>query len=656
MRKNNIFLRIAAGVLIWSGLTTTQSCNFLDIDQYIHDLPSMDSVFMNKENTLKYLAGVYNYLPDDGNPLSSGSPWIPVADESICVYREADGKAYFNYFSNDNMSAYDKYFQKWAPYYEGIRNASVFLQRVSECEELTPVQLRELMGEAYFLRAYFYFELMKEYGPVPIAPLDGFSLDTPMEDLLVARNTWDECIQFVVDELNKAAENLPENRADIDFGKPTRGAAYAVMSRLLLYNASPLFNGGSTIFSDFVDKRTGKPYFNTEKKNEKWAEAAWAAKKVIVSGQYELYSENADQNTPALPVGFSAEDKRDFPDGAAGIDPFKSYKHLFDGTVQTSDNDEVIFGRPKTELVGWVKSLAPFSMGGKGASYFNVTQELVDAYYMADGRDHNNSSAEYPYNISDFSAAPEQFSGYLIPSGTNGMYLNREARFYTTVGFCNSQYYGTSTTEASIKNFPCLFFASDKNGMKSSGDNSGVYCMTGYLCRKYLHNEDNFQYNGLVRYKMWMMYRLAEVYLTYAEALNELNGSYTVNNESFSRNPSEIRKYFNMIRFRAGLPGMTAAEAQDQEKVREMIRRERQVELAWEGHRYFDCRRWLIADVQENKKIRGMDVSKDGNDFYNEVVVNRSFVFKTFTKRQYFWPIPQDEITRNPNLVQSPGW
>lgn len=662
--KNNIFLRIATGVALWCGIGSTQSCSFLDIDQYIYDLPSMDSVFMRKETTLQYLANVYSFLPDDGYPMSSsGTPWIPVADECVCTYQEADGRAYFNYFSNDNMSAYDKYFQRWAPYYQGIRNAGVFLMRVKDCEELSSTQLKELIGEAHFLRAYFYFELMKAYGPVPLAPREGFSLDTPMEELLVPRNTWDQCVSFVKEELMLAAENLPETRPDIDFGKPTKGAAYAVLSRFALYDASPLYNGNS-MFSDFTNKKTGVPYFNSVANNGKWAEAAWAAKQVIESGQYELYRVDADRNTPELPAGFSEEDKRNFPDGAGGIDPLRSYKQLFDGTVQASDNKEVIFGVPSTGLKSWVRYMAPYIMGDKGASTFNITQELVDAYYMVDGRTPENPSSQYPCDNSVFSPQDILFSGYKIPSGTNGWYLNREARFYATVGFCNSQYYGTSTTNTSRKDFPCLFYADDsKNGMNIVISNTGrddQYCMTGYLCRKYMHNEDNFQDNGLVRHKIWMTYRLAEIYLNYAEALNELNGSYTVNNEGFSRNAAEIRRYFNLVRFRAGLPGMTVAESQDQAVVRQLIRRERQVELAWEGQRYFDCRRWLIADEQENKPIYGVDVTQKAankTSFFRKVVVKpKTYIFKTFTKRQYFWPIPQDEIVRNPNLSQSPNW
>lgn len=656
--NKKIFFRIMTTVMLGWTLLTNQSCDYLEIDQYINDLPTLDSVFQRRETTLQYLANVYSFLPDGGDP----QPWVPVSDE--CLYTKRDQySGCYNYFSNNTMSAYDKYFDMWAKYYQGIRNASIFLRRVYECQDMTSIQIKESVGEAHFLRAYFYFELMKEYGPVPLAPRDGFALDTPMDELLVPRNTWAECVDFIVEELNSAIANLPENRPNIEFGKPTKGAAYAMMSRLLLYNASPLFNG-NTSYADFYNRKTGEPYFDPEYKEVKWAEAAWAALQVIKNPDYELFYVKADQYTPTLPSTMGAEDKRPYPDGAGEIDPYKSYSQLFNGTIQVSDNKEVIFGRPASGITKWVREMAPFHMGDKGSSLYNITQKLVDAYYTVDGRTIDNPSPEYPCDNRLESTTESTFSGYKLPAGTNGWYLNREARFYATVGFCNSYYYGLSTINSSKKNFVCKFFVDDPyNGKTSVMSNSGAnnaYCMTGYLCRKFLHDEDHFVNGGLVRHKIWMEYRLAEIYLNYVEALNELTGSHTVNGEVISRNPEEIRKYFNMIRHRVGLPGISADIAANPEKVRELVRRERQIELAWEGHRYFDVRRWKIADVEENEPIYGVDINQPANNkeqFYTRVVVReKDYTFKVFTKRQNFWPIPNDEIVRNPNLTQSPGW
>lgn len=656
MNYRKIFKLVIGG---FTGLILgfVQSCDYLEIDQYINDLPTLDSVFQRRETTMEYLANVYSFLPDGGSP--QDVPWIAIADECLCTYQ--DGAAYFNYFSNNNMSAYSGYFNRWASYYQGIRNASVFLKRVSECEELTPIQLKEFIGEAHFLRAYFYFELMKEYGPVPLAPEEGYPLDTQMDKLLVPRNSWDECVDFVMNDLTRAVENLPEIRPSTDFGKPTKGAAYAVMARLLLYSASPLFNG-NTSYADFTDRKTGEPYINPVYDDSKWAKAAWAALQVIESGNYELYHVAADEHTPALPASISEADKANFPEGAGGIDPYKSYSQLFNGAILASDNKEVIFGIPTSGITTWVQQMAPFYMGDKGSSSFNITQKLVDAYYMVDGNRQDEASLEYPCDNSIYSGEIN-FSGYKIPANTNGWYLNREARFYATVGFCNSFYYGISTT-GDMKNFECGFYYDDpyngKQAVQSNSSTTDKYCMTGYLCRKFLHNEDNFQKNGIVRHKIWIDYRLAEIYLNYVEALNELKSSHMVYNVNISREPSLIQKYFNLVRHRAGLPGITLADAGNYEKMKELIRLERQIELAWEGHRYFDVRRWKIAEKEENDPVQGVDINQTAANkelFYKKVVVReKTYTFKSFSRRQYFWPIPNDEIVRNSNLVQSPGW
>lgn len=662
--KRNKLIKIGAVAFWIMSIISTHSCDYLDIDPYINDLPTLDSVFQRRETTREYLANVYSYLPDYSNPANNqGVPWVPVSDECLCTIQDIYHN-YYNYFSNNNMSSYDEYFVRWPEYYKGIRNAGIFLKRVYECKELTSIELKEMIGEAHFLRAYFYFELMKEYGPVPLAPEEGWALDTPMADLLVSRNTWDECVDFVVKDLKAAVENLPETQPDVDFGRPTQGAAYAVMSRLLLYSASPLFNG-NTAYNDFVNVKTKEPFISQTKDPSKWAKAAWAAKKVIESGRYELYTVPADEDTPAIPSTISNEFRGNYPNGIGGIDPYKSYSQLFNGTVQAPDNKEIIFGRGSNDLGTWVQNMMPYQMGDRGSCIYNVTQKLVDAYYMVDGRTIDDASAEYPYDNSYYSTREQSFSGYKIPSNTNGWYLNREARFYATVGFNNCYYYGISTTNSQKKDFICRFYVDDYNNGKdqvmSNSSTKDQYCMTGYLCRKYLHDEDSNQENGLIRHKVWMDYRLAEIYLNYAEALNELQeNTYEVEGETFSRNPDEIRKYFNMVRFRAGLPGMTASEANDYKTVQDLIRRERQIELAWEGHRYFDVRRWKIADVEENEPIYGVDINQRSNNkelFHQKTVVKEAeYTYKSFIKRQNFWPIPHDEITRNPNLVQSPGW
>lgn len=659
MIKRFIYLPL---IVLATGLSTCfiQSCNYLDIDQYINDMQSLDTVFQKKGLTEQFLYNVYSYLPNPGSSWEYDDkggrfvPWVLCSDEAFDVSNSPA-----NAFSNNLFSAANNGYSRWKKYYEGIRNANIFIQRSPECKELTTLQLREYMGEAMFLKAYFYFELMKQYGPVCLVPETGFTLDQPIEEILVSRNKWDECSDYVDKILQEAALRLPDNRPSSDFGKPTSGAALAVRSRLLLYSASLLFNG-NTSYADFVDKKTGAPYISQKKEESKWAAAAIAAKQVIEKG-YELVTVKANNKTPQLPKNVKSDPDfyNQYPNGAAGIDHYLSYANIFNGSITGSKNPEIIFAMP---TIGIDKYCAPNKM--RGYSSYNIPQKLVDAYYMVNGKtiEEGGNDPDYPYGT-EKSSSPIYFSEYTLPSNVHGWYLNREMRFYATVGFNRSYYVGSSTTLKGYKDFSAEFFVDGNCSDKIAGQWMGDrfrYCMTGYLCRKFQHPEDVFggTYYGTVKSKVWADYRLAEIYLNYVEALNELSNSHTIDKYTVSRDPAEIKKYFNLIRYRAGLPGISLTEIDDVEHVRKLIQRERQIELAWEGLRYFDVRRWKIANDEENGYVTGMAVNqKEDSGFYRVVQVREvSYAYKNFTMRKNFWPLPLDETTKNTNLVQNPGW
>ena len=163
--------------------------------------------------------------------------------------------------------------------------------------------------------------------------------------------------------------------------------------------------------------------------------------------------------------------------------------------------------------------------------------------------------------------------------------------------------------------------------------------MTGYLCRKWLHEEDSYEDNGLIRNKVWMDYRLAEIYLNYAEALNEASGPV-----------DDVYTYVDLIRKRSGLPGLPKGLSKDE--MRQRIRHERQVELALETHRYFDCNRWKISD--QVKAVHGMDINARDDTFFKRTWVEDR-VFEA--PKHYLWPFHQEEVNKAPDIfVQNPGW
>ncbi len=648
-----------------------QSCDFLDIDPYISDLFTLDTVFTKKEYVQKYLNNVYSYLIDYGSPAGTASntqPWTLISDEGVACYKR--GTHIYNYFCNNEMTSESTApFDRWNYFYEGIRRTNTFLQRVNECTEVSALQRAEWTGEATFVKAMIYFELMLAYGPVPIVPDVSVSFDTPIDQMMVGRSTWDECSDYVAGLLESAIKMLPTQVKDnAEVGKAVKESAMAVLSRLTLYTASPLYNGDNAEFSDFTNS-AGVPYLNPVKDTEKWAKAAAAAKQLVDLKPNDLYVVAKMDNTPDLPV--PAAEQADFPNGVGGIDPYHSYSDMFTGECAlSSSNREILFSRQNSAINAMNRYCAPGMINGWSA--FFVPQSMVDAFYMADGRTTQDASNEYPYEAgyttNDVTFSGERNSnGMTILSGTHQWYVNREMRFYASIAFNNSYFPSTSTPPNAIDQRDgkvAKYYADAKSGKeyalnRPSGE-AEEYPMTGYLCRKFIHYEDSWISGGIQKAKYCPEYRMAEVYLNYVEAMNELDQSYTIGETTVSRDMNEMKRCFNLIRYRAGLPGITDADVANVERMRELILRERQIEMMWEGRRYHDLRRTKKAVIYENAPVTGCDPSVkevDKDRFYTIIrVKERSWIYKVFTRRQTFFPIPKAEVDKNYNLDQMPGF
>jgi hypothetical protein len=469
--------------------------------------------------------------------------------------------------------------------------------------------------------------------------------------------------------LQRAIELLPETRMDnSEIGRATKNAARAIMSRLTLYTASPLFNGQNGEFAAFKNK-AGVPYLNPEKSMEKWAKAAAVAKELVELKPNDLYTVAKKPNTPDVPV--PAAEKADFPYGVGGIDHYHSYIDMFTGEcVQVSANSELLFTKQMSDATEFGRYMDPGMLDGWSGFYF--PQRIVDMYYMADGNDMQTPSLAFPYEHDGYTGRDSTFSGdrmkdgFTLLAGTRKWYANREILFYATVAFNNSFYPSTSTPPDRVgtDGKAALFFANSVSGKEAAAQRPSAqgeeYAMTGYLCRKFCHYEDSWLANGRRKIKYGIAYRMAEVYLNYVEAMNELDQSYTVGDITVYRDEAEMKRCFNLIRYRAGLPGITDADVADQEKMRALIERERLLEFMWEGRRYFDTRRNKTAIFHENEPVMGLDVSarsSDPNRFYSIIrAQERSHLYKVFTTRQTFWPIPKHEIDKNYNLTQMIGY
>lgn len=241
------------------------------------------------------------------------------------------------------------------------------------------------------------------------------------------------------------------------------------------------------------------------------------------------------------------------------------------------------------------------------------------------------------------------------------MYDNREMRFYASIVFNNCYRKASSYTgsAANNKNFYQTFYKDSPFAAWSDYPNDKSW--SGYNCIKYCHPSDKPGSGGTTRSKYFPIIRYAEVLLNYVEAMNEMEGTYTddVHNVTVSRNTAEMVKYFNMIRYRAGLPGITEADASDKAKMRELIKRERQVEFALEGRRFFDLRRWgdLASTMASPFTVLNVDArSNEQQKFYTRTISSYQYSLYNITNKMCLYPIKQTYLDKNAKLDQNPGW
>lgn len=580
-------------------------------DSQPDNLLSVDKIFTNRGQTEKWWAGLFTAIPDIWDQ--------PYNTQYSISSDESDASSWTNPAINSGALSPGDTPAKFLEYYERIRLATIFLERVDGNKEILAEAdgaeiIQHYKGEARFLRAYYHWELMKQVGPVAIAPLVSAS---PGDDFQIARSTWDECVKFVLSEIEKAKLDLPVDYyldgTTVDgtqIGRINKIIATALESQILLYHASPLYNG-NTEFADFKNL-DGTVLINQVYDPSRWVKAAEKAKEAI---------DIAENNGKSLYKVVNAD-----PFRAA----FLSCRDLYWDGWKT----EGIWMRPATNVFNWEIHCSPRSTAGTAYNGIAVLQTLVDEYRMADGKTIADSGT-YNENTYTNTATP-----YYV-AGTNAMYTNREARFYAHVTFNGAVNPGVAKSGAN--NARVEFFASGNSGKSGSPRD---WPKTGYTARKNIH--PTFSVSPSVNTsRPAMLIRLAELYLNYAEALNESNPG----------NP-DILIYLNKIKIRAGLPALTSGLTQAQ--MRNEIRHERRIELSFESHRYFDVRRWKIADQPGSNQggdFYGMNMNK-GTSLSDPAFHQRTVSFSraVWQRKYYFMPYRQNEMDRNKKLVQFPGY
>ena len=686
MKKKNIIL---ISVFLGSGILFSSCSDYLDSDKYFEDRITINKVFTSKQRSQQWLAYAFSFLKNEnadvvGKEKETNS--FTFADDMYYGDRDVnyDSKEWnelsYNTFMQGQYNE-DNFNQAWTMCYKGIYQASVFINNIDMNTEMTDKERLDYKGQARFVRAYYYWLLLRRYGPVPIVPNEGIDYTQSYEQIAIPRNSYEEVVDYISNEMIQAAKEIQYTKRDGEnCARPTKGACLATRALALIYSASPLANGNNDTYAKSLVDDKGKELLNSTYKEEKWAKAAAACKDVMELGVYDLY--HASFNTteavgdpktivPADSTCIFAQNT--WPKGWKNIDPFKSYRVLFSGDIAPEDNTELIFSRidqNATEINHSMKSFARHSMPRDfgGWNTHGLTQKMVDAYYMNDGSDCPGKDRELnggngTERLTGFTTLQDYQQGKYKPLAANVslQYANREPRFYASVGYNGSVWEYLSDPEPTHHNRQTFYYRGSGNGY----NNSQFYLRTGISVKKYVNQTDvpdREDYRN-IKDKAEPAIRYADILLLYAEALNELEGTYSIaswdKNTTYTiqRNIEEIQKGIHPIRIRGGVPDYDAQIYSNKNLLRDKIKRERMIEFMGEGKRYFDLRRWKDAPKELNQQIYGCNIMMDANhksEFHQIIPINN--LRMTFSDRMYFWPIRHSELKHHSRLTQNPGW
>jgi len=595
---------IIIGCLTVLALTSCDQYESVPIENF-----TLDYVFSSTDslgnNAMKYLNSIYYAMPFGHNRV--GGDYLDAASDdaisSAIAENDIQRIAAGQYSATNRIGAATTVPNQingdmdWGSYYAAIRQAITFVNNIdvvplmltftNSSGETVPTK-RAWKAEARFLKAFYYFELVKRYGGVPILRDDAtYELN---DDIELPRNTFDYCINYIVSELDAIKDSLrtvPLNNPAADGHVVTQGAAMALKSRVLLYAASPLFNANP------IDKGNELVSYAQYDK-ERWKVASDAARAFMDAYNPAVYALNT-LNTPST----------------------KGFEYLFLNDYGAT-NKEIIFFRQGSSNHTIEINNGPIGFTGTNQSNGRTspTQNLVDAFPMLDGKNIGDPTSKYTYNPND-----------------STMYNNRDPRLGYTIMRNNSRWLQTNLQ---------TYIGGINNPSQSAQTTK-----TSYYMRKFMGLFEEVANYSDSYVHVWIMFRYAEILLNFAEAENEYNGP-----------TQEVYNAIIQLRKRAGIEagsdqlyGLDANMTQDQ--MREIIHNERRIEMAFEEQRYWDIRRWRIAEDVFANPLYGLTITNNGGNLnFSRITVAQY----SFDMKRYFYPIPYTEVLKNKNMVQNPGW
>ncbi|PTN07723.1 RagB/SusD family nutrient uptake outer membrane protein [Mangrovibacterium marinum] len=611
----NVFKQLIALVLVvaFAGCT-----DYLDVVP--DERPTEADAFKNIYAAENFLYSCYSYIP---NPRSgTGSIDFMTADEVVTAFEHET----FANFPKGNFTASNPVISYWNTLFKGIRQCYLLIDGIDQTPGLSDQNKTLYKAEAKFLIAYYHFLLARNYGPTII--VDGVAdINTPFEDF-PSRAHFDDVIDFIAKTFDEAAAELPVRYSSTSaYGRATSIAAKALKARALLMAASPLFNGGgedqTSFYTDFKDEE-GNLLISTTYNPEKWKRAADAASEAIQLAEangHALYSYNESLGE-TYPLDETLRDLR-----YTFIDRY---------------SQELLWADTRNEGTYELQNKSTPFIQGRAWNGVAPTLTMVESFYTENGLP-IDVDPNFDYD-----------NRYAIATGPNGTTLNlnlhREPRFDAWVGYHNSYYEIIRDVDGEVvEQIKTQFRKNDNCGINGRSNN---YTPTGYLNKKGVHPKlEQPTLMAPSQQYPWPVIRLADLYLIYAEALIEY-GSAT----EFAT----AKEYIDRVRTRAGIPTIDEAwgvvgGASTKETLRRIVRDERTIELYLENQRFWDLRRWMIAEDYLGVQAKGMNIQGATDDEFFRVTTvpfQRQFRSPAF----YLMPIPQSEINKNEKLVQNPGY
>ena len=645
MKIQKIFSIIAFSIL-------TGCTDFLDVVP--DNIATIEMAFNNRTNAEKYLATCYSYIPLYGaqrdNPgLTSGNDiWFYTMEDASFNNKWSFGIANGLQNTSDPLNNYWDGGNGGKQLYRAIRDCNIFIENVSDrtkVADLDETERRRWIAEIKVMKAFYHYYLFQLYGPIPIVDVN-LPISAPEEEVRIKRDKIETVVSYIVDLINEAATDLPlkiYNEAT-EMGRITQPAALAIKAKTLLLAASPLFNG-NTDYANFKDK-DGEPFFPQTNDANKWKIASDACKEaldVALKAGHDLYD-------------FKEETLENLPENLM-------YSMNVRQAVTERFNKELVWGCGKSYTYDLQCMCQPRILLFHGEKQntckgaYSPTLDIAEMFYSNNGvpiEEDKEWAASNSYNNRYETAVATATDKYFIKEGyqTVKLHFNREPRFYGTLGFDGSSWYGHGKEHADD-----LYYLEAKKGQITGQSQLANYSVTGYYAKKLVYYKNIIsESSAVIEEYPFPIVRLADLYLMYAEALNEAtdNGEFV---------PKEVYDNIDIIRKRSGLEGVVDSwskysinpeKPSTKEGMREIIRKERQIELALEGSRFYDLRRWKLArSTYNNALVRGWSIDQETTEDY---YVIRNIAQMKYVQKDYLWPLKYDDIINNPNLIQNPGW